>query len=322
MSALLAPELHEVSDGVIIRPMLTLTAAIDLYVDGHLVDLGRAKRTRDSYGRVLDKFCDRFPRHWDVAKINEEDCRSFLALWASKSRGYRATIYAPLNGLFRFLYRSRCIKANPMEFISAPVRQRPEDLDVVTINPLDVPTLLREARAGAERNCMFILACLGPRRHAAALLTIDDYRDGRLRFREKGNKVIWKPVPEELRNVLEASLANREISAEQPYLIPPEGPLSRKVDGKAERDDRIVWRIVKRVAGRCGIEAHTHALRRAFACYYLLENPGDSRGLQKLMGHKNPATTEVYVKSLDDALAMEPVRALSWLGAVEVKEMA
>lgn len=307
-------DLEQVGDGVIIRPMITVSDAIDLF-DGHLAGLGRTKRTRDNYARTLDKFADCFPRRWDIAKVTVEDCESFLARWRNRSLGTQAQVHAPLAGLFRFLYKTRRIKQNPMEFVPTPRRQSPEDLDVLTVNPLDVPNLLRTARPGSERNCLFILASMGPRRHAAALLRIEDYdrRSGVLRFREKGGKTIWKPMPGELRSVLDASIANGEISASQPYLIPPEGPLVRK----GERDDRVVWRLVKRVAERCGIEAHTHALRAAFACYYLLENPGDRGGLQELLGHRNPATTEVYLRKFDKRLAMEPVRALSWLGNAE-----
>jgi site-specific recombinase XerD len=65
--------------------------------------------------------------------------------------------------------------------------------------------------------------------------------------------------------------------------VPPDGYLQRK-DG---RDDRIIWRIVKRVAARAGVEAHAHALRSAFAVYYLEQNPDDVVGLKELLGHRS-----------------------------------
>jgi Phage integrase family len=128
---------------------------------------------------------------------------------------------------------------------------------------------------------------------------------GRLRFREKGGKVVWKPVPDELRSMLEAALAAGAI---EHYLVPPEGYLLRKDD----RDDRVIWRIVKRVAARAGIEAHVHALRAAFAVYYLERFPGDVEALKELLGHRSIATTQVYLRKLDRASAMERVRELSW----------
>jgi hypothetical protein len=98
-----------------------------------------------------------------------------------------------------------------------------------------------------------------------------DRAGGRLRFHEKGAKTIWKPVPDELAALLEAAIADGVIRDPDDYLIPPEGPLSRAGD----RDDRVIWRVVKRVAASVGVEAHTHALRAAFATFYLEQNPGE-----------------------------------------------
>jgi integrase len=149
------------------------------------------------------------------------------------------------------------------------------------------------------------------------LLRLSDYDElhGRIRFREKGGKTIWKPVPEQLDAVIRAALAagvfedslKRLADCDRsgdPYLIPPQGKLQ-----KAERDDRVIWRLVKDVAARAGVQTHVHALRAAFAVAYLEENR-DLVGLQELLGHESPETTRVYLRKLDRA--MEPVRKFSW----------
>lgn len=92
------------------------------------------------------------------------------------------------------------------------------------------------------------------------------------------------------------------------YLVPPKGYLQRN----GERDDRVIWRLVKRVAARAGVDAHVHALRAAFAAYYLLLHPGDVEALKELLGHRSIATTQVYLHKFDKATAMERVRGLSW----------
>jgi integrase len=123
--------------------------------------------------------------------------------------------------------------------------------------------------------------------------------------------VIWKPIPAELRQILDASIARGEIREPDDYLVPPEGYLVRKGD----RDDRVIWRVVKRVADRSGVEAHLHALRAAFAVYYLEQNNRDTYGLKNLLGHSSMQTTEVYLRRSDKRAAMQPVRSLSWAGA-------
>jgi Phage integrase family len=72
----------------------------------------------------------------------------------------------------------------------------------------------------------------------------------------------------------------------------------------------MIWRLVKRVAARVGITAHVHALRAAFAAYYLSLHPGDVEALKELLGHRSIATTQVYLRKFDKATAMERVRDL------------
>ena len=60
------------------------------------------------------------------------------------------------------------------------------------------------------------------------------------------------------------------------------------------------------------MQAHVHALRAAFAVFYLECHPGDVEALKELMGHHSIATTQVYLRKLDRAQAMDRVRDLSW----------
>jgi integrase len=70
----------------------------------------------------------------------------------------------------------------------------------------------------------------------------------------------------------------------------------------------VIWRLVKRVAAHAGVSAHVHALRAAFAAYYLSLHPGDVEALKELLGHRSI----VYLRKFDKATAMERVRDLSW----------
>ena len=133
----------------------------------------------------------------------------------------------------------------------------------------------RLASGWSERIAIAILCCTGARHRAVANLRLRDYDrlHGRLRFHEKGEKVIWKPVPGELRSLLEAA--------------------------------------IRRVADRAGVRAHVHAFRAAFAVFYLERHPGEVEALKELMGHRSIATTQVYLRKLDRHRAMERVCDLS-----------
>jgi integrase len=295
--------------GIIVRDMLTMNGAIDLFA-GDLSRRGCSDRTRTTYTRILGKLADRLPADLDVTRITSDDCRRFLDQYNRRAAGTRAHAYAVLSSFFRWLIVTEQIKRSPMTTIPRPQRKRPDELDVTTISTGDVRKLLAAGQTWTEKLAVAIPVYIGPRRAAIARLRLRDYDTARrrLRFYEKGGKVIWKPVPDELANLLGAAIADGAIVEPDDYLVPPEGHLNRTGD----RDDRIVWRVVKRVADRAGVDAHVHALRAAFAVFYLERNPGDTHGLQKLLGHRNPATTEVYLRKLDTETSMERVRGLSW----------
>jgi integrase/recombinase XerC len=299
------------SDGprLIVRPMLTTDQAIDLFL-GDLTRRGYSKRTIDTYRRILDKLCDRLPDDLDVVKITPDDCRRFLDLWSRKTAGTRAHTYSVVSSFFTWLYKTEKIKRNPLERIDRPRRVAAEDLDVTTLSAAEVRKLLAACQTWTEKLAIAIPAYMGPRRRAAAMLTLADYDqdEQRIRFREKGGKVIWKPVPTELAAMIGAAIADGKIVDPDDYLIPSEGTLSRK----GERDDRILWRVVKRVALRAGVQAHVHALRAAFAVFYLENHPGDIEALKELMGHRSLQTTQIYLRKLDRGVAMERVRDLNW----------
>jgi integrase len=322
--------LTEIQPGVIVRDMLTMQRATDLYL-GDLARSGRRDRTCATYGRVLDTFIDSLPVDTDIGEVKPDDVRRFLDKQLRKSRGTQAQVYSILNGLFSWALRNEKIKRSPMALMLAPRRLPAESLDVVTLSTDDVRLLLAAARGWTEKLSVALPAYMGCRRRAAAQLRVKDYdRSNRtLRFQEKGGKTIWKPVPDELAEMLEARLREAAVgyprgevmtalvgqetgaSPHHPddYLIPNESGAR-----KQERDDRVIWKAVKRAGERAGVDVHVHALRAAFAVFYLEQNAGDLEALQPLMGHASIATTQVYLRRLDRGTAMERVRTLSWVG--------
>jgi integrase/recombinase XerC len=303
---------------VVVRPMLTTDRAVDLFL-GDLARRGYSERTRTTYSRLLDKLCDRLPDDHDVSRITPDDCRRYLNQWSGRSAGTRAHTFSVLSSFLGWLYENEKIGRNPLDRIERPRRLPAADLDVVTVQATDVVRLLAAADGWPERLALGILCYMGPRRRAVARLRLRDYDrlHGRIRFREKGGKTIWKPVPDELRSLLDAAIADGAIPEEpDAYLVPPEGYLQRAGD----RDDRVVWRLIKRCAARAGVEAHAQALRAAFACFYLEQHPGDVEALKELMGHRSIATTQVYLRKLDRQAAMERVRGLSWTVATPVND--
>jgi integrase len=287
-----------------------LDRAIDLF-QGEQARNGRSDRTRDDYFRKLVLLC---PKEGDcppVGDVTAGDCRRVLDRWRDSAPGTRYHSWAVFSSFFGWLYRAGVIEVNPMARVEPPTRQQSEDLDVTTVSANDVRRLFDACERWHDLLCLATLAYLGPRRRAASNLRRRDLDldAGTLRFREKGGKVITKPLPEEfgrlLRHAMEAGVVGCEPDA---YII----PMVREQRRSGDRDDRIIYYTIKRLAVQAGVEATPHAIRAAFAVHFLEGHPGELEALQRLMGHSKLATTEIYLRRLDRVRAMERVKDLSW----------
>lgn len=268
-------------------------------IDRFLDQANLAPSSRAKYATVLRKFAD--------AGLAP---REFLAQWRERptTLALHTTI---LNRYFGYLYDEGEIDENPMARIKRPKLRHAEDLDVTTVSSTDVAKLHAAARDWDERLCLATLTLTGARRSAAANARRGDVdlERGTVRFIEKGGKVIVKPLPNELVSLIEAAdeAGVWESGTPDAYLIP-----SRRAPRGKTRSAAVVYEIVKRLGERAGVKVTPHALRAAFAVNYLDRFDGDTYGLQKLMGHRRPETTQVYLRRHDDFKAMEKVRELSW----------
>jgi integrase len=291
-----------------------LARAIDLWM-GELARGGRTASTRTSYERYLFKFVAQLEQarpDVDARQVTTNDCRHFLDGWTGRSASTVCSIHSALSGLFGWLYLEGEVDANPMTRIARPRRPRPEDLDVVIVTPADVERMLRATADWQEFLCLAVLAYLGPRRDSVSRLRWRDVdlAEGTIRFREKGNKISVKPMPNELRLILRSAMESAEVSCgPDDYVIPNRRPASVR---RAERSNKVIWETVRTVGERVGVRATAHALRRAFAVAFLTGHPGAIESLQALLNHSRIDTTQVYLRPLNRSKAMEPVRDLSW----------
>jgi integrase len=311
VSAAAVEHLTEGGERVEIRLMLTISRAIDLYL-GDKSRQGRTDRTREKYGPYLDKFCAMFPADSEVQKITTNDCRRWLDRYQRHAANTQAQVFSILHGFVSWLYHEGQLKRDPMENLMPPRKPSQEDLDVTTISTDDAKKLLRQASTMGWTVwlAVAIAVYLGPRRSAINALRRSDYdqQRQRIRFKEKGAKTIWKPVPDELAGILDRAIAEGVYEHDDDYLVPSFSKQRRA----GTRDARIIYGAIDKAAYQANVKTHVHALRAAFATYYLEQNDKDLIGCKELLGHKRVETTMVYLRRLDKEQAMEPVRSLSW----------
>ncbi len=290
------------------RRMDDISYAVDAY-DGELARRGRTQATRRKYREILWKFCDHIGST-RCSEITRADCTVFLDRWANSSPSTLALNTSIVSGFFDFLVDITLLDRSPMEKVRRPPRRRPEDLDVVTVSGPEVERMLAAATEWDEYLCLSLIGYLGPRRRAVATLRRRDVdlERGTIRFREKGGKVITKPIPYELVEIMRRAEEDGVWISPDDYLVPNR----RRQYRSGERSDKVVYRIVKDVAARARVRAHPHAIRAAFAVRFAEQKPDRLVALKELMGHARIETTMVYLRRQDKAREMEAVRDLSW----------
>ncbi|HVU77357.1 MAG TPA: tyrosine-type recombinase/integrase [Gaiellaceae bacterium] len=291
---------------------MRLDRAIDRYL-GDLARQGKSNRTLKTYAFRLMPLCGakEVAEVRDVRAVTTNECRAYLDNWRDAAPGTRYHAWAVMSGFFKWLYRAEEIDINPMARIEPPRRLPPEELDVVTVTGADVRKMFDVCQTWGELLCLSTLAYLGPRRGGASQLRWRDVdlERGTLRLREKGGKRRHLPIPSEFLALLKAAkLSGKVDCASNDYVI----PMQRKQKHGRARDDRVISRYVKNIGERAGVHVRPHALRAAFAVQFLETHPGELEALQRLLGHRKPETTQIYLRRYNDQKAMENVRDLSW----------
>lgn len=287
--------------------MNDINYAIDAWL-GTLARAGRTKATRTKYQQILWQFADMLGER-DCDGVTTDDCRRFLDRWIDASPSTLALHVSILRGFFAFLVDETVLDESPMARIQRPRRMRPEDLDVVSVTSDDVERLFTASEGWQEVLCLAVLAYMGPRRTAAALVRRQDVdlEHGTIRFFEKGGKVAVKPIPDELIAIIRAADQQHVWPSPSAYLIP-----NRRPHRNRERSAKVIYDTVKKIAKRAGVNSHVHALRAAFAVRMDEQYPGRLIAVKELLGHARIETTMVYLRRKDKALEMETVRGLSW----------
>jgi integrase len=161
----------------------------------------RRPSTRETYGRLLNDLTD-VVGDQEVTALSLEDYERFLDRWTNAAPSTLATGVSLVRGFSRFLWERGVVERHVADPLKRPKRQRPEDLEVVTVSRDDVARMLDVCSDWQELLCILTAAYPGARRRALARVRLTDLNlvGGTIRFVEKGGKVAVKPMPDEYRS--------------------------------------------------------------------------------------------------------------------------
>ncbi|WP_439645669.1 site-specific tyrosine recombinase XerD [Tepidicaulis marinus] len=294
---------------------------VEMFFEMMQAERGASKNTIDAYFRDLRDYTAFLrTRQRSLETAAAADIRKYLGLIASEglAETTAARRLSSLRQLHQFLFAEGLRPDDPSAAIEGPKRPRslPRTLSVEEVDRLleaarlcagrsasgAAEAELRLAYKNARTVCLLeLLYATGLRVSELVSLPLRAVTgEARLILvKGKGNKERTVPLTEAARDAVYLYLPLRAEKAGEgnPWLFPSRGKEPHLTRHRFAQ-------ILKDVAREAGIDARQvspHVLRHAFASH-LLANGADLRSLQKLLGHADISTTQIYTHVLEERL--------------------
>jgi integrase/recombinase XerD len=282
-----------------------MDANIQEFLNHLAAEKGSSDNTVAAYRNDLNQFHQYITREGDLpdgawSELSRDHLINYI-LWLKEREYASATVarkVAATKSFCGFLVRSGAVEDNPAEELDSPKvkKQLP-----TTLTPDEVDRLLALPGQGngspkslRDTALLEVLYATGMRVSEVAGLTLDDVdlNAGTVRCVGKGNKERVMPLYAEACRAIAAYLekgrpafCGRNTDERTLFLNPRGEKLTRQG----------LWLIIKAYARQLGLEDRVtpHTLRHSFATHMLNGGAG-LREVQKLLGHANISTTQVY----------------------------
>lgn len=275
---------------------------------------GASQNTLDAYRRdLIDLQGTLSNTGQDVLSAGPGHLEGSLSIWANAglAPSTAARKLSAIKQFYLFLQTDGLRQDNPAHNLTAPKKRRPlpKVLSEAEVEALFDVVEADESPKGKRLQCLLeILYAGGLRVNELVSLKLSQTRrrDGCLIIKGKGGRERLVPMTSAAQNAMKAwrkvrsktlpeSLSARERA--EPYLFP-----SRSKSGHMTRE-RFA-QLLKDLAINAGLppsKVSPHVLRHAFATH-LLARGADLRSVQKLLGHSDISTTQIYTHVLDERM--------------------
>jgi integrase/recombinase XerD len=275
--------------------------SLDAFLTYLSVEKGLARNTLDSYSSDLKKFSEFLKQsRRDPVSASPADVVDFLETLVNGGYSMSSVgrYLSSIKALFKYMLVEDIIEEDPAENIQSPKKweRLPKALSIA-----DVMDLLAAEPAGgtAVRDSAMLELMYSSGLRVSELTSIKmgdiNFDAGFIRVMGKGSKERVVPV-----NARAVEKVKIYISEERPVILGKRrsaylfvtrrgGPMTRQ----------RFWQTLKAIGRKAGIELSPHTLRHCFATH-LLEGGADLRSVQKMLGHSDISTTQIYTKVTTD----------------------
>lgn len=248
---------------------------------------GRSDKTIINYKSAWNRFFNYFDNTISLSKLKEEDIATYL--YNELIEKNLCKDYYNLNVCaIRFLY-SVCFNKELNRRLIPRTKVRKK---LPTILPRDVFIEIFNKEDNLKHKCWLILAfCSGLRVEEVATVKIENILslEHKLKVLGKGNKERYTILPDVVIKYLRLFYKSKHYSFKYGYLF-------KGTNNKDCLNEKTIINYFTSLKEKynLGDNITFHSLRHSFATYYLM-NGGNLLTLQSMLGHKNIATTTIYV---------------------------
>lgn len=283
---------------------------VNEFLDAKAVEEGAALNTLSAYKNDISQFIASMPQR-DIADTKTEDIEKYLKK-LKETGSTPKTLSRKISCIrefFKFLQSEKIIKESPANKLRTPKvgKSLPLFLTAQEIKKICAVAKSKKSFSFMRMRVMIKLMYSSGLR-VSELVSLPEnainYDMHQILICGKGSKERIVPVTKEvIDDVLEyIKVRNRFIGERKNnWMFPSQKSLS----GHITRDG--FFKNLKRLAIKAGIspeKVHPHILRHSFATR-LVNNSADLRSIQKMLGHENIVTTEIYTHITTEKLMNE-----------------
>lgn len=281
---------------------------IDSFIDHLMVQLGYSQNTLAAYRNDLGQFAEHLAaagvERW--GQVEEGGIAAYLIQLHDReySSSTVARKTAAIKRFYRYLAAESLVRQNPAEHVGTPrvSKKVPRSLGAEEVDRL-LAAIRESAGPKALRDLAMIelLYATGMRVSELVSLNLDDVNlaSRTVRCFGKGSKERIIPIYPRAAAAVNAYLEEGRLNylkdrEERALFLNPRG-------GRLTRQG--LWLIIKEYVELAGITMSVtpHTLRHSFATHLLAEGAG-LREVQRLLGHSNVSTTQIYTQVTDERL--------------------
>ena len=273
---------------------------IDNFLQMMAAEKGAACNSIAAYEHDLQQFLQ-YGNFENAVQITKQSIETYIQylhtqLFAPKSIARKLSV---IKEFCKFLYSEKIINENPAQNILTPKQEKP----LPKYLTVDEIKLLTETAAASKDYRIQRIAVMIDLMYATGMrvselvalpLTAINFSKGQVTIFGKGSKERIVPVAARSVDTLKKyeSLRQKFMAKNAPsnYLFPSLTAAEKHFTRDA------FYKDLKKLAAECGIypsRISPHVLRHSFATH-LLNNDADLRSVQKMLGHENITTTEIY----------------------------